>query len=458
MESSGINRSGVQSLLQGDGSKRVGSSEQKQVPFSSGTRTVVEKEPTVSIKTTDSGELPESSPDNKSIDEFKIDDVTDQKPGKLREGLSWLSGKVKSKAVGLKDSVASKGAAVARGTVKLATNPKTTLGHAAVDSAVYLQGKYTSAKSKGATAKQAIGDGLKALKENPKETLKAGGARVGSGLKSIKDRAVSLPKNVKSKIPERPKGFSLPSLKSLFSRSAKPVPPSPSASVKAAVDLSTKKTDQFTTQLTQAKDSVQQEKTAKTNLQNLSKLLDDPGDFYKSGVELDVQWGGETIHIGGEGLNRARSVKSAQQLAQTHQKEIRSELKGVDQRIETARTSKRELKEKNKTETQELHEKTAIKEESEYSSQLSKLKDERTSLKKKLSLAKEFLKEAVSKGKGHASSTRSGLKAQLKVDRELLKALKGKEKGERSRVDQETKTIRQGLKKATAEIEKYESN
>ena len=410
----------------------------------------------------------ESSVEDKPLSERTTENVTDKAPGKLKQAFSFLKAKAKAKASGLKESAAHKweagketgksaGRTAIRGAVNFAHSPKTTTGNAAVSTALYARGKYTAAKEKGSSALQSAGAGLKALKENPKDTIKTGKAKIGQGLKGIKDRAASVPTRIKNKMPTRSKSISLPSLKSLFNRSAKSVPPPPSLAVKNAIDTAAQKAQQLSGQVKDAGETLQQAKSDKANLKQLAQLLNDPSGFYKSGVEAKVSWNGETVNIGGEGLEKTRSVSAALKLARAHQKEIRAGFNAAREVVTDMKAGKKDLKAEVKQEIKTVRKQASASKKENYTQQLTDLKTTRSSLKEKITEMKKLAEAAASEGKTEVVASRKSLRVQLKVDSEHLKALKKEIKNEEQHAERQTKSIRKDFSTVRSAIKTYET-
>ena len=470
MESSGVGSSvSIQPLQNGGAGQKVGGDEKAQASFSSGNRTLSKTDDTVSIQTAGNEESLEPSVDDKSLSERKTENITDKKPGRMKQAMSWFGAKAKAKAKasGLKESAANKweagknagksaGKAVVRGAVNFAHNPKATAGNAAASTALYARGKYTSAKAKGVSALQSAGAGLKAFKENPKDTLKAGGAKISGGLKSIKNRAASIPKSVKNRMPSRPKSFSLPGLKSLFKRSATTVPPSPSLSVKNAMSISTQKIQQLSSQVKDAGETLQQARSDKANLKNLSQLIEGSSKLYKSGVKGEVSWNGETVKVSGKGVERARSLRAAVRFVIDNKAAIQAGLETSKEVVTDLKAGNKDLKAEMKQSVKTQRKQASTSEKESYTEKLTDLKSTRSSIKERIVEAKKLAQEAAAEGKTEASESRKSLRMQMKVDNGLLKELEGEVKAEQKLVDQQMSSIRKDLSTLKSAVKKYQ--
>ncbi|MTI14805.1 hypothetical protein [Sansalvadorimonas verongulae] len=400
---------------------------------------------TVSLKEQQSVD-PENSVGDKSLSERSVEDVTDEKPGRMKQAMSWLKGKT-----------FDKGAVLVRGAVNFAQHPMHSTGNALYSAGQYAKGKYQGAKEAGAAAKEQVGGGLSALKENPKEALKAGAASVGTG---IKKRATTLPGKVKKLVPSRSKGFNLSKLsklKSVFSRSAKGVPPAPSASVKHLVATAGQKQDVQRAQGAERQDVLQQTREARDNTQNLNKLLSDPVSLSRSSEDFTLRFpGGEVVDISGTAAERAQSTRDAVGFANKYRSEIQQNKGDFEQLTKDLKTENRKAdKADRKTATRERNA-IAHDEQRNFKKDAETLKSQRSEIKDQISKLKAEIKEELKVDKESIKQQKAPLKTTLKADRELLKTLEKSVEGDQKQLDNELKELRAELKTARKGVKKFE--
>ncbi len=293
-------------------------------------------------------------------------------------------------------------------------------------------------------------DGLSALKSNPKET-------VVSGAKSLKQRTITLGGKIKARMPSRPKGVNLPPIKSLFSRAAKSVPPTPSVSVKEGLEKIAETRAQGATQVDSTRGALQDVRREQDNVKTLNKLLDDPTSFFKAGPDVTVNWNDQSITISGDGLERAQSVKAAVSLAVANRTEIRETLQDSKDLVDGLRASKKEQKAEVRGEVKSQRSALAEQESVAYQKEREGLQTKRNSLKATLQQAKQTLKKAQAQEKGSVSDQRKGIKTELKAEQSVLQGLKKAVKAERSAIKDQLQTLQKDLDTHKSDISKYEA-
>lgn len=272
------------------------------------------------------------------------------------------------------------------------------------------------------TAGQKVRAGVKEFKSAPKETA-------SKTLKSLKERSVSVKDNIKAKLPARPEGMKLSAIKSLFSRSAKSVPPSPSASVLASVKgISTAKRE-GAEQLQKAKYNLAVAESDLDNVKTLNKLLKDPTGFLNSSDDVTVKWGGEEVKISGEGDDRALSLTKAFNLATANRLEIRAQLPQAKDDIKDLQAEQKAEKKKLKEDIEGTRKQALNRESRQYEVDRELLKTKREQLKTGLKNTKQNLKNTLAENETPIKEQRAELEASIKADKQEIEELKAKLEG-----------------------------
>ena len=402
-------------------------------------RVVSDTEPEVSLKVEQQETELESEPEAQKLSERDVKDVSDDRPGVLRRAGGFVAKGIKKAGHAAYDYGTGKlksGKELAR-SVK---NGGKQLVHHPVDTTVALaQGAYNSGKEKLSSAKQsaralggAVADGAKAFKENPKGVTKGALKSLATGTaKSIRKRGASLRSKVTKLVPARVRNASLPRIKSLFSRSARQVPPQPSTSVKAAVDTASQKAERFEKLQTDAVDTMQQAKSSKANFELLGKLLDDPSGFYKSGFEAELTFPeGQTVLIAGDGLERAQVVDKAMKFANQQKSMIREGVKSSKEFASEVKSGNKELKSERKQEFSELRKEASTAEKAQYESDTEDLKTAREELKEEVRALKARVKERGGGLNEAVFAEKKRLKGKVRSGETTLKGLNQKIKKE----------------------------
>ncbi len=269
------------------------------------------------------------------------------------------------------------------------------------------------------TAGQKVRAGVKEFKSAPKETA-------SKTLKSLKERSVSVKDNIKAKLPSRPEGMKLSAIKSLFSRSAKSVPPSPSASVLASVKgISTAKRE-GAEQLQKAKYNLTVAESDLDNVKTLNKLLKDPTSVLNSSDDVTVKWGGEEVKISGEGDDRAVSFTKAFTLATANRSEIRAQLPQAKDEIKDLKAEQKAEKKKLKEDIEGTRKQALNRESKQYEVDRELLKTKREQLKTGLKNTKQNLKNTLAENGTAIKEQRAELEASIEADKQEIEELKAK--------------------------------
>ncbi|WP_281646812.1 hypothetical protein [Parendozoicomonas sp. Alg238-R29] len=453
--------SGVESRQDLGTPEKTGQGESVRTSFSSGSRSVSHSGVTVSLNEQQDVDT-ESTASDTELSQRSIEDVTDKKPGRMKQATSWLGGKAKSAGISLKDGAVNKlrsgrdaGKALAKGTAHFAQHPMQSTKSAVKSTGQYASSKYQAAKGAGSAAKKVTGAGLQALKENPRGALKAGAVYVGTGIKS---RAVSFPGKARKLIPSRPKGLTLANAKKLLSRSAKQTPPSPSASVKQAVGTAGQKLEAIKTQSTERSDTLQQAKGARDNTQLLNKLLDDPAVLNRSRKDFTVRFpGGEVVQISGSGVERAQSVKDAVGFANKHRAEIRRNKEGFKQLVNDLKKENKKVDAEDKQAISK-EKKTALDaEKTSYQKAAGKLKREREDIRNLVGQLKGDINKEMQREKESIKTQKDTLTTNLTADTQLLKAQEKSVKKNEKALEGELKELKSQLTKVKKELAKFDS-
>ncbi|CAM3549362.1 hypothetical protein [Parendozoicomonas haliclonae] len=419
-------------------------------------REVTVTTPNATVQTPETEETTE--PKDTSLSERKTENVTDEKPGFFGR----LKSKAKEKGAQLKDYAAGKlesgkelGKKAVRGGVGFAHHPMRSTGEAMLSGAAYAQEKYEGAKDKGGAALTKMREGLSTFKADPKGVLSAGKSGLASKARSLKERAVSLPSTIKTKMPSRPKMGSLPNIKSIFSRSAKSVPPS--QSVQQGISTVGKMSERMSTKMENTETRLETAKSEKANLKMLDKLMTDPSAFYKTDKEVMVSWGEQSVTIKGTGAERAKGVRDAVDIVFENRGEILDRLDAIDGEVSTLKSDKKKLKSKSKKQMQGARETLSTNAKESYKHDLGVLKGQRTTLKEKLSQAKAALKEALKGDKSEATELKQPLKVKIKTDTRLAKELSAELKTLKKQEKESLRGLESELKESQALMKKYQA-
>ncbi len=469
MDSSGLNRTGSINAPQLRGSEQA-SEELATGKLGHREVSVVDAEPLVQAQQPGaadelSSELSSELPETR-LEERQTEKLDSKEPGLLRRGFSGAWKKAKNLASQARESAGHKltsaknfGKKAASGTRQAVLHPMESTRNAGSSVKTYGQEKLDAAKEKKAQLKESAGEAWSAMKADPKGATKSGLASIGKGIKS---RGCAAFEAAKTRIPSRPKGASLAKLKSLLKpitdRSAQKVPPNPSASVKQALQQVAEKTQSESTKVSDSRENLQSARGAKDNMEQLNKLLDNDDSFYEDSYQRELTFpGGETIFIGGEGVEKARSVTKAFDLASQHRSEIRgggNDLKGLVKDLKAEKKSnKSDLKAKNK----ELREGISADEKTSYSEKRTVLQGTRKDLKQEVRQAEAALKKAKASGESAIQEQRQADKASLQSQKKLLKSMNTELKKMAKSADEAVARLNKELKKAQASVEKYES-
>ncbi|MCL6268947.1 hypothetical protein M3P05_03145 [Sansalvadorimonas sp. 2012CJ34-2] len=431
--------------------------------FSNSSRTVSKAEPDVSLKTEQKSAEVDSEAQTDSISKRDVRDVSDNKPGRLRQAAGYIAGGVKKGASAAYDYGAGKlksgkelASSAWKGGKEFAHHPVDTTLAAMHGLHKSGQAKLASTKQSAAALKEAVAEGGRAFKADPKQATKNAvkSAVVGVG-KSLKKRAVSLRTKVAKLIPARVKNHAAPKIKSLFSRSVRETPPQLSASVKAAQTEATQKTEKFTQLKTDGADTLHQAQTSGENFELLGKLLDDPGVFYDSAVDAELTFpGGQTVIIKGEGLERDQRIDRAMSLADKQKSQIREGISDSRQFVDEVKAGNKDLKKDLKNELSALREEAASTEQSDYKGQIGALRKERETLKEQGEKLSSQLKSELSELKKELKSQRNKLKGEIKSASSERKQLKKELEKEIQKGKEVRASIRQEMDAAHKTIDR----
>ena len=404
----------------------------KPAAFPSGNRAVATAAPTAHMQ--QAALAADSLPESTTLAERSVEDATDQTPGKLRQAASLVKQAAADKWQATKQAGRDK---ISSG-IQMAKNPKETGRNAAAQGAQWAQGKYAAAKSKGAAAAA----GLQQLKNNPRETMAAGGEKIKGSARAIKERACSVPGKVGKLMPTALKQ-KLPNVTALLSRQTASA--QPSASLQPLVQKAAEQSQQVKETVELASQTIKEAKQESRNLENLCRLLDDPSPFYKTGRDVTVAWGGEQVQITGKGLARAKTVTSALTLAQNHQSAITEARTATNEQIAELRTGRADLKAAHKKDMQALRQSARAEEQGDFQDKLDRLKSTNHQIKGTISGLRKQLKTLVSLGRNQGKPVSDGYKRDLKNTSAQLQQLHQQAKAEQSQFNSQIKEIKQEL-------------
>jgi chromosome segregation ATPase len=396
----GPNSSVNQTLPKNDTLSTQQDDEQGKVAFGSGQRDVSEAEPTISLSSVESSEMEDA--EVTLLSERSVEDVTTKEPGLMRRALGKLSG-------------------------ALASGSDTVVGVA--------KGFFFTAR-------------------HPVKAARVARTIAQEGFESVKKRVVSLPSQIRAHMPA--KGISLPSVKSIFSRSAQSA--SPSVSLQSGLEKISQASSESAAKLADTREALQDARDELANIKNLNKLLDNPVSFFKPGNDLTVQWGdSEPVMIEGSGIDRANQVKKAVALAVANRADIRAAYQDVKNEIKELKLEKDSQKEEVREQTKAARKDVSRDEKTQYASSKQQLNQQREQLKAELKDAKKALKKVRADYKSTVRDERESAKAEIKAEKLVLKALKSAAQTEKKQFKKDVEKLQRELKTHNKAIADYES-